>query len=65
MKTKELTAKAAEMAKGTLKGRTPTATLAAILATENAKPDGIFERTEPGTYKLRKQRARASRWAAF
>ena len=55
MKTKELTPQAAEMAKVTLKGKTPQATLAAVLATENAKR-GLFERTAPGTYRLRKQR---------
>lgn len=58
MKTKELTAKAAELAKATLRGRTPQATLAAVLATENAKSDGIFERTAPGTYRLRRSRGR-------
>lgn len=36
-----------------LKGATPAATLAAILATENKKPDGLFVRTAPGTYTLR------------
>jgi len=36
-----------------LKGLTPGATLAAKLATENKKPNGIFVRTAPGTYGLR------------
>ena len=38
-----------------LKGATPLATIAAILATENKKPDGLFVRTAPGTYTLREQ----------
>ena len=36
-----------------LKGKTPLATMAAILAVENKKPDGLFERVAPGTYRLR------------
>ena len=36
-----------------LKGKTPGATIAAILATENTRADGLFERTAPGTYGLR------------
>ena len=35
-----------------LKGKTPEATLSAILATENKK-GGVFERTERGVYRLR------------
>lgn len=38
-----------------LGGKTPHATVAAILATENKKPDGLFVRTAPGTYGLREQ----------
>ena len=40
-----------------LAGKTPLATIAAILATENKKPDGLFIRTTPGTYGLREQPA--------
>ena len=36
-----------------LKGKTPLATIAAILSVENKKPDGLFVRTAPGTYSLR------------
>lgn len=36
-----------------LKGKTPLATIAAILAVENKKPDGLFVRTAPGTYTVR------------
>jgi hypothetical protein len=36
-----------------LKGATPAATIQAMLAVENKK-GGIFERVEPGVYRLRK-----------
>ena len=36
-----------------LKGATPLATISAMLAVENKKPDGLFVRTAPGTYALR------------
>ncbi len=36
-----------------LAGKTPAATVAAMLAVENKKPDGLFVRTAPGTYALR------------
>lgn len=36
-----------------LGGKTPEATISAMLSVENKK-GGIFERTAPGTYKLRK-----------
>jgi hypothetical protein len=39
-----------------LGGKTPLATVAAILASENKKPDGLFTRTAPGTYALREQK---------
>jgi HB1, ASXL, restriction endonuclease HTH domain len=41
-----------------LGGKTPLATVAAILATENKKPDGLFVRTAPGMYALREQTSR-------
>jgi hypothetical protein len=39
-----------------LRGKTPLATVAAILASENKKPDGLFLRTAPGAYALRGQK---------
>ena len=39
-----------------LRGKTPIATVNAILASENKKPDGLFTRTAPGTYTLRAQK---------
>jgi hypothetical protein len=36
-----------------LEGKTPAATLAAMLAVENRKPDGLFVGVAPGTYALR------------
>ena len=38
-----------------LAGKTPAATIAALLAVENKKPDGLFVRTAPGTYTLRER----------
>lgn len=46
-KLKELTAEAARLAKG-LRGKTPEATLAATLAVDAKKDDGLFVRP-PGT----------------
>lgn len=53
LKTKELTERALKVKGVALKGKTLAATLAAILATENKKPAGLFIRTAPGTYGLR------------
>jgi len=39
-----------------LKGKTPGATISAILAVEAAKEDGLVERVAPGTFRLRPQR---------
>ena len=39
-----------------LKGKTPGATISAMLAVEAAKEDGLFERVAPGTFRLRPQR---------
>jgi hypothetical protein len=36
-----------------LAGKTPEATVAAMLAVENKKPDGLFVRVAPGTCTLR------------
>lgn len=35
-----------------LEGETPAAIVAALLAVEHKKPDGLFERVAPGTYEL-------------
>jgi hypothetical protein len=51
---KEIISKALAMKGVELKGKTPEATLSAILATENKK-GGIVERTEPGVYRLRER----------
>jgi hypothetical protein len=54
--------KAAEIARRVLEAKdlrladkTPAATVAAMLAVENRKPDGLFVRTAPGTYALREE----------
>jgi hypothetical protein len=54
---KEIITRALKTKGVALAGKTPEATLSAILATENKK-GGIFERTEPGIYRLR-ERAKA------
>jgi hypothetical protein len=36
-----------------MKGRTPEASLSALLAVEAKRPDGFVIRTAPGTFKLR------------
>lgn len=41
-------------------GRTPLATVAAILATENLRPNGDFVRTAPATYGVRHRKQRAA-----
>ena len=41
-----------------LAGKTPAASVAAMLAVENKKPDGLFVRTAPGTYTLRERSER-------
>ena len=53
---KEIIEAALKLATG-LKGKTPAATLSAMLATENAKAEGMFIRTAPGVYKLRAAKA--------
>ena len=55
LKTAEIVKRTLAMKGVELKGKTPAATLAAILATENKKPDGLFVRIAPGTYALREQ----------
>lgn len=58
-KTKELTAEAVTLATG-LKGATPSATLAAMLAVSHVR-GGEFVRTAPGEYDLRERHGRRSR----
>lgn len=53
LKLKELVERVLAAPGVELKGKTPGATIAAILATENTRADGLFERTAPGTYRLR------------
>lgn len=57
MRIKELVPAALRLATG-MKGRTPEATLSAMLAVENKKPDGLFVRTAPGVYGLRDAKAK-------
>jgi hypothetical protein len=56
MKTAEIVERVMKIKGVKLGGRTPAATIAAILAVESKKPDGLFRRTAPGTYTLRKKR---------
>ena len=53
LKTAEIVERVLKTPGVKLAGKTPAATIAAILAIENAKPDGLFVRTAPGTYTLR------------
>jgi hypothetical protein len=55
LKTAEIVERVLKMRGVKLGGKTPAATIAAILATENKKPDGLFVRTAPGIYTLREQ----------
>lgn len=40
-----------------LKGKTPAATIASMLSTENSKPDGLFKRVDKATYELHRKNA--------
>jgi hypothetical protein len=51
---KELTAKILAMPNTKLGGKTPDATVGAILAVASKKPGSVFRRTKPGTYAIRK-----------
>ena len=53
LKTAEIVDRVLKTPGRKLAGKTPAATIAAILATENQKADGLFVRTTPGTYTLR------------
>ncbi len=54
MPAKEIIARALKTKGVALAGKTPEATLNAILAVENKK-GGVFERTERGVYRLREE----------
>ncbi len=53
LKSAEIARRVLEEKDVRLAGKTPAATVTAMLALENGKPDGLFVRTEPGTYALR------------
>jgi HB1, ASXL, restriction endonuclease HTH domain len=53
LKTTEIAERVLKTQGVQLAGKTPGATIAAILAVESKKPDGLFIRTAPGTYTLR------------
>jgi hypothetical protein len=50
LKSDEITRRVLEVKGVRLVGKTSAASVAALLATENTKPDGLFVRTAPGTY---------------
>jgi hypothetical protein len=56
LKADEIGKRVLELKGMQLRGKTPIATVSAILASENTKPDGLFTRTAPGTYTLREQK---------
>ena len=51
MKSRDICAAAAKLV--TMKGKTPEASLSALLAVQAKKPEGLVIRTAPGTFKLR------------
>ena len=55
MKSAEIARRVLEVKGVRLAGKTPEATVAAMLAVENKKPDGLFVRVAPGTYALRER----------
>ena len=55
LKSAEIARRVLEAEGVRLAGKTPAATVAAMLAVENKKPDGLFVRTAPGTYALRER----------
>lgn len=55
LKTAEIARRVLEVSGVRLKGKTPEATVAAMLAVENKKPDGLFIRVAAGTYTLRER----------
>jgi len=57
LNTAEIARRVLEVKGVSLTGKTPAATVAAMLAVENGKPDGLFVRVAPGTYALRDRSA--------
>lgn len=55
LKAAEIARRVVEAKDVRLAGKTPAATVAAMLAVENGKPDGLFVRVAPGTYGLRER----------
>ena len=55
LKTDEIARRVLEVKGVRLAGKTPGATIAAMLAVENKRPDGLFVRVAPGTYALRER----------
>ena len=55
LKSAEIARRVLDLKDVRLAGKTPAATVAAMLAVENKKPDGLFVRTAPGTYALRER----------
>jgi len=55
LKSDEIARRVMEVKDVRLAGKTPAATVAAMLAVENKNPDGLFVRTAPGTYTLRER----------
>jgi hypothetical protein len=55
LKSTEIARRILEIKDVRLAGKTPAATVAAMLAVENKNPAGLFVRTAPGTYGLRER----------
>ena len=55
LKSAEIARRVMEVKGVRLVGKTPAATVAAMLAVENKQPDGLFPRVAPGTYALRER----------
>ena len=55
LKAAEIARRVMEMKGVRLAGKTLEATVAAMLAVENKKPEGLFVRVAPGTYALRER----------
>jgi hypothetical protein len=53
LKSDEITRRVLEVKGVRLVGKTPVASVAAMLAVENKKPDSLFVRAAPGMYTLR------------
>jgi HB1, ASXL, restriction endonuclease HTH domain len=54
LKAAEIARRVLDVTNVRLERKTPAATVAAVLAVENGKPDGLFVRVVPRTYALRK-----------